>query len=281
MKAANPNNTHDAVATEKPNMATAGNRLSSASMAVTAVSQLLFVIVTLTMVSPCSAGLRDGFSSQVGSDSRSRMKLDDAGAAGGMSREMFLMKDKQWEIHPIDFSSVKNGKLRRHCEAYLNRPVKMKLSTRQGKHGFRAQGETTQGNNLRGFWRQRDGSSALGTDLLKVSYDDAVKQRLPTVEFEVLLPPLSSSKKGGKKKAVSVIYTVAVEPGAMNQKAMVPRGSGSVKILPQGHGDGSEVETLTLPAKAYVSIPMGPGLVDRGWAKGNVIFRKGRPTGPV
>mmetsp|Transcript_22098 Transcript_22098/g.35575 ORF Transcript_22098/g.35575 Transcript_22098/m.35575 type:complete len:248 (-) Transcript_22098:1164-1907(-) len=219
--------------------------------------------------------LRDGFSSKVGNDARTRMKLDDAGAASGLSRDMYLMKDKQWEVHPVDFSTVKSLKLRRHCEKYLSKPIKMKLSTRQGKYGYRAVGELPTGKRLRGFWRESI-SPAKGADFLKVSYDDAVKQRLTTIEFELQLPP--SDKKS--RALPTLIYSIPVEPGAMNQKVVVPRGAGSVKILPKGHGDGGQVPAVDV-GKVQVSIPMRSGLVDPGWAKGRMVFRRGRSVGPV
>ncbi len=243
--------------------------------------RLVFLLLINAVVKHSVVGanfLREGFSSKVGNDARNRMKLDDAGASSGMSREMFLMKDKRWELHPVDFSSVRNLRLRRHCQKYLNKPITMKLSSRRGKYGLRAVGELPSGKRLRGFWRQGVGSGGAqkGSDFLKICYDDAIKQRLTTVEFELQLPPID------KKSRVlpTVVYSVAVEPGAMNQKAVVPRGGGSVRILPEGHGDGEEVPTVDV-GSAHVSIPMRAGLVDPGWAKGRILFRRGRTTGLV
>ncbi|KAL3905266.1 MAG: hypothetical protein SGILL_009746 [Bacillariaceae sp.] len=239
---------------------------------------LLVLLIIQQSVLIVQAGLRDGFSSKVGTDAKNRMKLDDAGAAAGLSREMYLMKDKKWEIHPVDFSSVDNLKLRRQCEKYLSKPITMRLSTRRGRYGMKAVGDSPSGTRLRGFWRQAPGSStnSQGSDFLKLKYADAVKQRLSTVEFELQLPPIDKKSK----TLPTVIYSVAVEPGAMNQKAIVPRGGGSVRILPGGHGDGDEAQTVEV-GKAYVSIPMRGGIVDPGWAKGRMAFRRGRPTGPV
>lgn len=254
--------------------------VSSHSFSMTKLLRICIVVafIACSWVKVAGNPLREGFSSKVGNDARSRMKLDDAGAANGMSREMFLMKDKQWELQPVDFSGIKDAKLRQQCEKFLSKPIKMKLSGRSGSYGFKAQGRLASGKRLRGFWRQLDGREQAGADFLTMPYDEAVRQRLSTVEFEIQLPPTS---KKGKKVLPSVIYSVAVEPGAMNPKAVVPRGSGSVRILPGGHGDGGEAETLDLPGKAYVSIPMGAGLVDPSWARGRMVFRKGRPTGPV
>jgi len=203
-------------------------------------------------------------------------RKDDAGALGGMSsREMYLMQDKQWELQPADFSCIKNLKLRLHCQKFLNRPVQMKLSRRKGKYGLRAQGQLNGGKRLRGFWRESI-SRGGGEDFLKVSYDDAVKQRLTTVEFEVQLPP--TDKKS--KSLPSVIYSVAMEPGTMNPKSVVPRGAATVRVLPEGHREGEEVSTLNL-GKAFVSLPMRSGIVDPGWAKGQRPSRAASVVGAL
>jgi hypothetical protein len=246
-----------------------------------AFSRLLSTLILFTILVPFTHAnfLRDGFSSKIGNDAKSRMKLDDAGAAAGMSREMFLMKDRQWELQPpLDFSSIPNMKLRRHCEKYLHKPITVKLSQKRGKYGLRAVGEMPSGKRLRGFWRAASGGggAAGGSDFLKIGYDEAIKQRLTTVEFELQLPRADKKSKG----LPSIIYSVAMEPGAMNPKAVVPRGGGSVRILPNGHADGGDAATIEV-GKAYVSIPMRSGLVDPGWAKGRMAFRRGRSVGTV
>jgi len=238
------------------------------------INPLILVVSLLIQTKGIYGGLREGFSSKVGNDARNKMK-DEAGAANGMTREMFLMKDRTWELQPIDFSCINNLKLRNHCQKFLSHPVQMKLSNRKGKFGLRAQGQLKSGKRLRAFWRQST-PSAKGEDFLNLSYDEAVKQRLTTIEFEVQLPP--TDKKS--RKLPSVIYSIVVEGGSMNPKAIVPRGAGSVRVLPEGHSEEEEVDTLNA-GKAHVSLPMKSGIVDPGWAKGRLIFRKGRPTGPV
>lgn len=238
------------------------------------VRPFFLAVVLLALTQGIYGGLREGFSSKVGSDARNKMK-DEAGAANGMTREMFLMKEKTWELQPVDLTCIDNLKLRRHCQKFLSDPVQMKLSNRKGKFGLRAQGQLKSGKRLRGFWRQSTPSQK-GEDFLKLSYDEAVKQRLTTIEFELQLPP--TDKKS--RKLPSVVYSIVVEGGAMNPKAIVPRGAGSVRVLPEGHGDEEEVHSLNA-GKAHVSLPMKSGIVDPGWAKGRLIFRKGRPAGTV
>ncbi|KAG7363760.1 hypothetical protein IV203_027121 [Nitzschia inconspicua] len=260
---------------------------------------LLLVCLTILPTLVESNFLRDGFSSKIGNDAKSRMKLDDAGgAAVGMSREMFLMKDRQWELQPpqmVDFTAIKDMSLRKQCQRYLQQPVRIKLSQKRGKYGLRAVGELPSGQRLRGFWRPASGSGGgttannKGLDLLKIGYDEAIRQRLTTVEFELQLPSSSSSSRGRNKQNASqkktslpsVIYSITMEPGAMNKKAVVPRGGGSVRILPHGHGDGGESSTTIEVGKAYVTIPMRNGLVDPGWAKGRMAFRRGRSVGTI
>ena len=155
---------------------------------------ILFVLASLLLQPKRThGGLREGFTSKVGNDARNKMK-DEAGALNGMTREMFLMKDKEWELQPVDFSCIKNLKLRRHCQKFLDRPVQMKLSARKGKYGLRAQGQLHNGKRLRGFWRQSIPNTK-AKDFLKLSYDEAVRQRLTSVEFEVQLPPTDKKSK--------------------------------------------------------------------------------------
>lgn len=240
---------------------------------------MLRVILVLTCCLVCVSAqgfLREGFSSQMGSDARNELKLEDNESAGGMSREMYLMKELDWELHPADFSGIKDVRLRRHIESFFKQPVVMKLSPRKGRFGLRAMGMAPSGKKLRGFWRQTGGTALKTGDFLTASYDDAVRTRLSTLEFEVQLPPVSK-----KSKALpSVIYSVAVEPGSMNAKAIVPRGAGRVRILPNGHGPNDKDESLQL-GKGHVSIPMRAGIVDPSWAKGRAVFRKGRSLGVV
>ena len=218
--------------------------------------------------------LRQGFSSQRGSEARNALKLDDNEFANGMSREMYLMKEIDWELHPADFSGIKDASLRRHVESFFQHPVLMKLSPRKGKRGLRAMGRTSGGKRLRGFWRPAGGMALNTGDFLSASYDDAVRTRLSTLEFEVQLPPMS--RKSGNLP--SVIYSVAVEPGPMNAKSIVPRGAGLVRVMPNGSSPQSNAESIDL-GKAHVSLPMRAGIVDPSWAKGRAVFRKGRPTG--
>jgi hypothetical protein len=221
--------------------------------------------------------LREGFSSQMEGDFKSEMKLDESELASGMSREMFLMQEINWELQPADFKAIKDGKLRRHLQTYMNEPIKLKLSRRKGKYGLRAMGQLSSGKKLRAYWRQAAQNTQLkASDFLDVSYDEAVKSRLSMLEFEVQLPPVDKKSK----KLPSVIYSVPFEPGTMNAKAIVPRGAGTVKVLPVGREADGVTPTLNV-GKGHVSLPMRAGIVDSGWARGRAIFRKGRPTGVV
>ena len=238
------------------------------------INPLTLFVCLLIQAKGIHGGIREGFSSKRGSDARNKMK-DEIGAANGMTREMLLMKDKTWELQPVDFSCINDLKLRRHCQKFLSHPVQIKLSNRKGKFGLRAQGQLKSGKRLRAFWRQSTPISK-GENFLKLRYDEAVRQRLTNIEFEVQLPPTDKRSR----KLPTVIYSVVVEGGAMNPKAIVPRGSGSVRVLPEGHSDEEEDYTLNA-GKAHVSLPMKSGIVDPAWAKGRLVFRKGRPTGAV
>jgi len=198
------------------------------------------------------------------------MELD--GDASGMSREMFLMKDKQWELlPPTDMEGI-SGSVRRHVLKYLKDPVKLSLQKKQGKYGMRAIGKTESGQKLRAYWRQCPPGTIqrlTPSEFLKVSYDAAVRSRLSMVEFEVQLPPMKRSKK-----LTSVVYSIAIEPGTMNPKAIIPRGAGKIRIYPEGR-ECKPVEA----GSGNIGLSMRSGLVDPSWAKGRPVFRKGRPAG--
>lgn len=211
------------------------------------------------------------------SDFKGEMKLEDNESASGMTREMFLMKEINWELQQVDFRAVEDPRLRRHLEGFFNKPLTLKLSTRKGKYGLRAVGQLHSGKRLRAFWRQAaDSSQVKVNDFLLAKYDDAIRSRLSTIEFEVQLPPADK-----KSKALpSVIFSIPVEPGTMNAKAIIPRGAVNVRVLPEGHGAG-DVDPILDAGNARVSLPMRAGLVDASWAKGRSIFRKGRINGVI
>jgi len=240
----------------------------------------LFLSCILFILGNASAQrfLREGFSNKMESDFKGEMKLDEGGAASGMTREMFLMKDIDWELQPGTFANLPDAKLRRHLESFLQKPITLKLSTRKGKYGLRAVGHLPSGRRLRGFWRQSVGPLALnGDSFLSTAYDDAVRSRLSVMEFEVQLPPQDK-----KSQALpSVIFSVPVEPGSMNAKAIIPRGAVNVRVLPKGRvSDDSSAQHVEL-GKGHVHLPMRAGLVDAAWARGRSVFRKGRINGII
>lgn len=228
--------------------------------------------------------LREGFSNQMESDFRGEMKIEDNEAMAGMTREMFLMQDIDWELEPPVLDDNLDGKMARHISKYLRAPIQFKLLKKKGRYGMRAVGITDDGKKLRGFWRQGAGGQTRlkSSDFLEASYDDAVRSRLFLVEFEVQLPPLSRrDRKGGLP---SVVYQVAVEPGGMNPKSMVPRGSGKIKVYPSrgGGGDGSNPQVCWDAGTCNVGLSMRAGLVDPTWSRGHKpFFRKGRSPGFV
>ena len=238
----------------------------------------LSLILLLSIMNTCSAQrfMRQGFSNN--EDFGAEMKLEDSEGAVDMSREMFIMKDMEWEIQPIENLYVKDPAVRKHIQKYLSRPVELKLFKKRGKYGLRAVGRTESGQKLRAFWRQAVSSGSTrrllkSSDFLTASYDDAVRERLFSVEFEVQLPPIKKAHKGALP---SVVYQFSVEPGSMNPKALVPRGVGRVFVFPAGRS--SEKETNAGQAMVG-AVRMKPGLVDPGWAKGRPVFRRGRKSG--
>jgi hypothetical protein len=214
--------------------------------------------------------LRQGFSNQ--EDFGAEMKVEDADRATDMTREMFLMQDLPWQIQSFSGAChIRDPALRRHVQHYLG-PIDVRLSKQRGPWGLRAVGRTASGKKLRAFWRPAlVGELRSGVDFLQASYDEACRARLFTVEFEMLLPPISKRHTARP----SLVYQVSVEPGSLNPKALVPRSAGRVFLLPPG-----ERKNRIALGTAHVSAaPIKPGLVDPSWAKGRPIFRRGRNSG--
>jgi hypothetical protein len=218
--------------------------------------------------------LREGFSSQMGNEARGEMQLDYNESMSGMTREMFLMHDVKWELQPPKIEEEKLcSKVRAHINKYLNSPVQMQLLKKRGKFGLKAFGVMKDGKKLRAFWRPSMADRLKSTDLLEASYDEAVRSRLFVVEFEVQLPPMK-----GTRQLPSVVYQIPLENGSMNPKSMVPRSSGTVKVFPEGRKEGDKDSGLFV-GNCNVSASMRNGIVDPGWAKGKIAFRKGRSKG--
>jgi len=230
----------------------------------------IFLITSLDAVS-AQRFLREGFSNQMDSDFKAETQLDENEAMQGMTREMFLMQDQEWELQPPQLE-MENPALQHHIQKYLKKPLQLRLMKRKGKYGLRAVGRMQDGKKVRAFWRQGVAKQIKASDFLEVPYDEAVRSRLFLVEFEVQLPGKN------KKSPVSVVYQVPLESGTMNPKAMVPRGTAHVRVYP----DGNTKDDCLEAGKCNVGVvSMRPGLVDPSWAKGRPVFRKGRPAGII
>lgn len=258
--------------------------------------------------------MRQGFSNQ--EDFGSEMKLEDSEGAVDMTREMFLMQDFQWQLQAPTlgnlFSSspdqLKDRALRHHLQKYLNKnnPVELKLLKKRGQFGLRAVAKTAQGKKLRAFWRPCPPPPRDSVNFLTMSYDEACRSRLFTVEFEVQLPPMatkssrfpfspgtSANKEAAKQQNnPCIVYRFSVEPGSVNAKALVPRSSAQVRVFPTGRrqqqqrgesggGSSSSSMGLSVGTAAVSATPMKAGLVDPAWAKGRPVFRMGRSSGLV
>jgi hypothetical protein len=231
---------------------------------------VVFVLITIQSTTVIAQRfMRDSMSAQMEAENRGEMTLANENLAG-MSREMFLLQDLNWELAPPNLDELQDRKLAKHIRKYLNAPLQMKLFRKQGKHGLKAMGITERGTKLRAFWRQGARLNRTPADVLQASYDDAVQARLFSVEFEIVLPSL----KRGQTELPSVVYEVAVEPGTMNPKAMIPRGSSHVRVVREG-------ASVNAGMCAVGVAKMRAGLVDSSWARGRAIFRKGRAPGVI
>ena len=131
-------------------------------------------------------------------------------------------------------------------------------------------------------------------NVLEDSYEDCLKRLYGKyVEVEVLLPRAttasdSSGSSGGPPP--SVVYRVPIQSGHVNRMGMVSKSRATVTLYPRGRtlagGDAAKAagakKDLAIPlGLTNVHLPLGPGLVDPGWAKGKKLFWKGRSMGLV
>lgn len=196
------------------------------------------------------------------------------GTAFGLSRLMTMAQASKWEIQSLalDEDAV-DEKTRFHILKYLGKPFNMKLYQKSGKLGLVATAELQSGKKLRALWREGSiENQRESVDLLKASYDEAVESRMAAMEFEVLLP---SRRKNGKKALPSVVLQVPIETGSLNTQVVVSRGSGTVRVNPQGRDGPSFFAGICMVGSA----PCKPGIIDPNWARGRTVFRKGRSAG--
>jgi hypothetical protein len=222
------------------------------------------------------AFMRDGFNAGMDREfSPENQEIDDS---GGMTQEMIMMKNQEWQLDPIDFSKVPNGKLKRHLKGLVGKPTRVKVTNLPLKKGlgYRAMGKTTNGRKLRAAWRAGTRRNEIkNKDIVHEPYDEAVRRRQGAshVNIELLLPPIK-----GSKELPSLVYDVVVERGAVNPEAIITRNKGKVTIYPRGYKNKSDKIEV---GDAQVSMPLKSGIVDPAWARGRIIFRKGRAVGQV
>lgn len=220
--------------------------------------------------------MRDGFNAGMDREfSPENQEIDDS---GGMTQEMLMMKNQEWQLDPIDFSKVPNGKLKKHLQGLLNKPTRVKVTNLPLKKGlgYRAMGKTANGRKLRAAWRAGTRRNEIkNKDIVHEPYDEAVRRRQGAshVNIELMLPPVK-----GCKDLPSLVYDVVVERGSVNPEAIITRNEGRVTLYPKGYKNKADKVDV---GHARASMPMKAGLVDPAWARGRTIFRKGRSVGEV
>ena len=238
---------------------------------------LLALLASLWYTIEARAGfMRDGFNSGMDREfTPENQEIDDS---GGMTQEMIMMKNQEWQLDPIDFKKVTDKKLRKHLQAFLGKSTRVKVTNLPLKKGlgYRAMGKTASGRKLRAAWRagtRRD--EIKSKDIANQSYDEAVRRRQGAshVNIELMLPPMK-----GSKDLPSLVYDVVVERGSVNPEAIIARSEGRVTLYPKGYKNKTEKEDV---GTARASMPMKAGLVDPAWARGRIVFRKGRSVGQV
>lgn len=212
---------------------------------------------------------RRGFSGQ--EDFTADIRLDEQAGASDMSREMFLMKDLNIVLPKLEnMDGITDRKLRRHVQKYLGQSnVNLKLMKRRGRFGLKAIGVTEHNKkHLRAFWRPATPEKTQRVDFTKCSYDEAVRMRLPVMEFHVQLPPL---KRG--ESLPTVVYQVPFDSGTINPKSMVPRTVGTVHVK-------KDDQEFFVTDRFHIGTGVTRnGVCDPSWAKGRAVFRPGRKSG--
>jgi len=238
---------------------------------------LLAVLVSLCHTTQArGAFMRDGFNA--GMDREFFPENQEIDDSGGMTQEMLMMKNQEWQLDPIDFSKVKDKKLKKHLQGLLSKPTRVKVTNLPLKKGlgYRAMGKTASGRKLRAAWRSGTRRNEIkNKDIIHEPYDEAVRRRQGAshVNIELMLPPMK-----GSKDLPSLVYDVVVERGSVNPEAIITRNEGKVTLYPTGYKNKTDKVDV---GDARASMPMKAGLVDSAWARGRITFRKGRSVGQV
>lgn len=242
---------------------------------------LLFLVVLLASFDSTNAArggfMRDGFNAGMDREfSPENQEIDDS---GGMTQEMLMMKNQEWQLNPIDFSKVPNAKLKKHLKSLVGKPTRIKVTNLPLKRGlgYRAMAKTSSGRKLRAAWRAGTRRNEVKSkDLVHESYEEAVRRRngAAHVNIELMLPPVSK----GSKDLPSLVYDIVVERGSVNPEAIITRNKGKVTLYPKGYKNKQDKIDVGF---AQASMPMKAGIVDPAWARGRTIFRKGRSVGQV
>ena len=248
---------------------------------------LVLLLVAFPQVTLAARGggfMRDGFNNRM--EREFTPESSGVDELGGMTPEMLVLKNQEWQLEPpnqhVVSNTIRDKMLRAHVQKFVSKPLRIKgtgVGLRTATNvGYKAVAKTHEGKKMRAVWKR---GTVLGErritsrDMLKVSYDDAVRQRTGAthVSWELILPPVP-----GTKDLPSLVYTVPIQMGSVNPEAVVATSEGTVTLYPKGSKDKTNRIEL---GTARALMPMRAGLVDPSWARGRTIFRKGRPVGQV
>lgn len=216
-----------------------------------------------------------------------------------------------WQLSPIDSSNLihKLGKDNRDVAQYISDTLSkgpLSIQLRKKAVGIKASSFTTQekyraqvsvGSNfkpnsrskLRSVWfigseRALSQSSAVSAqnDLLTKSYEDNCSKLYPShFVLEVFLPKTRACKGGNPL----VTYSIPFGPGTTSPKSKVSQANGIVTVYPNGRkrkqSGGSTSDEAIEIGRTALHLNSGSSLVDPGWAKGRMNFKKGRNVGQL
>lgn len=170
-----------------------------------------------------------------------------------------------------------------------------------------------------GAGARRGETQSGGSSVLEDDYETCLARLYgKCVEIEVLLPPAAGGGSmggvggmlglrraadlfgmtkrrggdGGGGPPPSVVYRVPIQAGHVNPTGMVSKCRATATLYPGGRtlanagGGGASTAKANVDVAiplglTNVHLPLGPGLVDPGWAKGRKVFWKGRSVGLI
>jgi len=153
---------------------------------------------------------------------------------------------------------------------------------------------TSQPKALRAVWSSTSPAAVQESsqDLVTKSYEECSMGFRNLLELEVILP-----KTRHVSASPIILYTFPMEAGSMNKASRLAMTRGQVQVFPRGRTHPSSTSSFTSDPEqvsddlihnkvfhvglASLHIHSPPSLIDWTWAKGKILFWRGRSVGQV